>query len=122
MGSEDEEVWRFRLLLDEAFKPIESEVDGDYFGHVLRERVKVLAPPHAAAMAARVATYRAEEGRAKDRTLRDLERVLRARCGELMGVLKYAETETADILDRALAAWIDERSHVTLGALLFPRR
>jgi len=73
-------------------------------------------------MVARLAASNAQDGPARDRTLRDLDGALRARCAELTGALKYAETETADILDRALAAWIDERSHVTLRARLFPRR
>lgn len=122
MADKDGEVQRFRLILDAAFKQIEFEIGADYFGHVLRERVKMLAPPHAAAMAGKVATYGTEEGRVKDRAFRDLDNALRARCAELTGSLKYTEKEAADILDRALAVWIDERSHITLRELLFPRR
>lgn len=122
MADDNEEVARFRVLLDEAFKPIEAEVGDDYFKTVLHERIKALGAPRASAMAAKVTTYGAEDGRTKDRTLRDFDDALRARCAELAGLLRYGESDAARILDRALAAWVDARSRVTFREQLFPRR
>jgi hypothetical protein len=109
--ADEEEVGRFRLLLGEGFEPIELEAGEDRFKAVLLERIRSLAPPHAAAVAAKVTAYAAQEGRSMGRALRDLDGVLRARCSELVGALQYGEADAARILDRALAAWISTRSN-----------
>jgi|GEM_PF-4443108 len=119
MADEAEEVERFALLLGEAFAPIEDNVGRDYFKTVLHERIRELNPPHAGAMVAKLAPSSAQEGPVREHARRDLDDVLRARCEELTGALRYSEAETAVILDRALAAWINDRSHSTERERLF---
>lgn len=123
-SSQADEVMRFALMARAAFIPIEGRVGDGYFNSVFLGTMRK-APftelPKLSAMLGRVSReYSAQPGSALDETITQLENAIGTLSEDLTAPnrLDYPSDEADEILDGALAQYVDERFNVTNRELL----
>lgn len=120
MADADEEVRRFALLLTEKLAALEREVGRDYFRSVLVEVLRELGPSATLAMLGERHEGHAAAGPSKDRALQAIESVLVEAIRSLGEALGYGVDESAEILDSALARYVDGLFLLSARRELFP--
>lgn len=110
----ESEILRFRLLLNDAFRPIWRKVDGGYFDAVL---VGVLrAGDYRDHPAVREMLAHARPGTPSPRWLQETTDFIEAALAYVGGRLSLVRAdpmEADDIFAHAIAAWLDERFSVS---------
>lgn len=121
METVEEEVQRAATLLHERFDAISSEFGDDSFESVLLHEVRHLAPPNASRKISNTLAEKDGMDERWERARRDVRHVVVDLLRFLADDLGYEPVRSGDILDRALAMYLDERFHISMTRMPLDR-
>jgi len=116
----DQEALRTLFLLQTQTRELEQELGSSYFDSVLVEYLRRLGPRRVLALLSGYDQPRAPDSARKDRALLAL-RELFSKLAQDLKSLGYAQSNVAEILDKALMLYTDERYGLSVRQSLLNR-
>jgi hypothetical protein len=119
--SKENEAQRFSLMLQSAFEPIDSRFGAAFFNAVLLDDIRSGAfakRPAVARVLEHIREYQPNREQAWVECREMIHNAIAGRAKELVDELGYPQPDAEEILDGALAQYLDERFKVTNRKLL----